>query len=80
MGEMIRQKIDMKENGISENIANTSLVLRRALQKTYIHFFFFLLKKKYLKSGNAIILDMFLWSFHSWMIIGDGISILEKLK
>lgn len=65
MGEMIRQKIDMKENGVSENIANTSLVLRRALQKTYIHFFFFLLKKKYLKSGNAIILDMFLWSFHS---------------
>lgn len=46
MGEMIRQKIDMKENGVSENIANTSLVLRRALQKTYIHFFFFSLKEE----------------------------------
>lgn len=46
MGEMIRQKIDMKENGISENIANTSLVLRTALQKTYIHFFFFFFSLK----------------------------------
>lgn len=31
---MIRQKIDMKENGVSENIANTSSLLGRSLQKT----------------------------------------------